>query len=183
MSDVLLKRNTKMHSSDIGRDFVLVSSEGTEHPVHKVVLSAASPVFCRMFSSNLEECKTGRCEIPDIDDATLTGLVRYMYLGCLECVKEDAKKLLAAADKYQVLDLKNHCQNVLIDNLNMDNVVDLLFFAQQMVTAELKQAALRYMAADPGKTMASAGMDSLLGSGKTELITEVFTAMLKLPKN
>ena len=179
--EALEMTHRKLYSSDLGRDFVLVSFEGAEIPVHKAVLSSASPVFCSMFESNLEECRSGRCEISDFDKATLNSLLRFMYYSCVEAVNDNARILLEAANKYELSALKGCCEDTLIAEISMDNVVELLFFAEKMTAPELKKAALRYLAADPGKTMKSQTVkDEVFGSGNKDIIAEVFAAMFKL---
>ncbi|GAV00270.1 hypothetical protein RvY_11145 [Ramazzottius varieornatus] len=142
----------RLYDSDVGRDFILVSSEGEKRPVHKLILSVASPVFHRTYLSNLEECMTGRCVLKDITSATLEKLLRYAYYGSLEGLsKENAKDVLIAADKYELLEMKEACEDVLIKDIVTNNVSKLLFLSDRVSAEALKRTAVEYIAANAGR--------------------------------
>ncbi|GAV01080.1 RvY_11847-1 [Ramazzottius varieornatus] len=82
--EVFRKRSRSMYDSEVGRDFVLVSSDGVERRVHQAILNSSSPVFSRMLKSNMKECKTGRCEIENVSGNTVDLLLRCMYYGSLK---------------------------------------------------------------------------------------------------
>ncbi|GAV03821.1 hypothetical protein RvY_14197 [Ramazzottius varieornatus] len=124
MVESLPNKNVKLYNSPTGRHLVLVSADGTERPVHKVILAVTSPVFERIFDSNMEECRTGRYVLEDISTKTLDALLKYMYYKGLEILKEEAVGLLKAAEKYEMSDLKEHCEEDLIAGINMENLVD-----------------------------------------------------------
>lgn len=55
---------------------------GTEEfKAHKALLSARSPVFARMFDSEMKEKETNTVEIEDIEAQTLQELLNYIYTG------------------------------------------------------------------------------------------------------
>ena len=180
-SDELPKyRLYKIFGSDVGRDFVLISGDGDERHVHKAVLNASSPVFERMFQSNLDECRTGRCVISDIFPVTLDSLLSFIYHCCVDELAKNAKQILPAADKYEILDLKKACEEALKSTISLVNMADLLSLADMNFAAELKEAVLVFMEAENGKTNVVNGIiNKAVKSGRTSFVRELFSTMFK----
>ena len=179
-------RLCKIFGSEVGRDFTLVSGDGDERHVHKAVLNASSPVFERMFQSNLEECRTGRCVIPDISTATLDMLLNFMYHCSVADLTKNAMELLPPADKYEIFDLKKACEEALKNTVNLENMADLLVLADMFSATELKGTILKIVETKPDKRedTATAGAitaleDRAIKSGRTDLVREVFSAGYK----
>ena len=84
----------------------VVECNGKEFPCHKCILACGSEVFSAALTSGMVEEKESRITIPDFDALTVEGLLRFIYGGSVECLKEKAQELLAAADKYNVKGLK-----------------------------------------------------------------------------
>ncbi|KAF8787841.1 TD and POZ domain-containing protein 3 [Argiope bruennichi] len=79
-------------------------------PVHKNILSVRSPVFRRMFSNDMKEKNCGYVDITDLEDDTIHRMLLYIYTGTLEDMHfENACKLYAAADKYDIISLRSRC--------------------------------------------------------------------------
>ena len=58
-------------------------------------------------NESLAEVQNGWVDIPDIDSETIEAMLGYIYTGFVPSkLNELADKLLIAADKYQILDLK-----------------------------------------------------------------------------
>ncbi|GIY79265.1 hypothetical protein CEXT_711741 [Caerostris extrusa] len=56
-------------------------------------------------------------EIPDVDADTMRRMLQYVYTDTLEELKwESASMLYAAADKYELLALKDHCSTIILKN-------------------------------------------------------------------
>ncbi|GAV07841.1 hypothetical protein RvY_17628 [Ramazzottius varieornatus] len=106
-----------------------------------------------------------------------------MYYGCLDIPDDQAKDVLAAADKYELLDLKEHCERLLIRCLVAKNLVHLLLFADEFSAPKLLAVASHYPVADPTKTLEMPNVDELLGSGNLNLVRTVFADMLKQATN
>ena len=60
-------------------------------------------------------------------------------------MKEVAAKLLIAAEKYQVADLKHLCEESLSVNITLDNVLDTLELADLHNAANLRATALKFI--------------------------------------
>ena len=179
-------RLCKIFGSEVGRDFTLVSGDGDERHVHKAVLNASSPVFERMFQSNLEECRTGRCVIPDISTATLDILLYFMYYCSVEQLTKNAREIMPAADKYEMLDLKQACEEALKNTVSLETMGDLLLLADMTSAGELKKAVLKLVEAEPNTPDDAATanainglMDKAIKSARTDLVKEVFRAVFK----
>ena len=75
-------------------DVTLVVGD-TELKAHKLILSARSPVFAALFV----EMQESKVTITDVSADVLQEVLRYIYTGKVEALKDNADKLLAAADK------------------------------------------------------------------------------------
>ena len=60
--------------------------------------------------------------IEHMDFSTVTDMVKFIYSGKVKDLADKSDLLLAAADKYDVKDLKSLCSNHLAANLSTDQV-------------------------------------------------------------
>ncbi len=112
---------------------------------HKKILSARSPVFAAMFSHDLKETTTGRVRIEDFQLVIFKELLHFIYLGrTQEPLKNDtAQPLYEAADKYDIVDLKQDCVRFLLNKICLVNAIDLLIWADHNSANEIKEEALK----------------------------------------
>ncbi|KAF8789888.1 TD and POZ domain-containing protein 5 [Argiope bruennichi] len=98
-------------------------------PVHTLILSARSPVFKAMFSTEMKERINGCVDVSDLDDKTVIQFLVYMYTDQLDQNLEwdDVLKLYRTADKYAVTSLKEKCSAYLKENLNLANACEAWF--------------------------------------------------------
>ena len=77
---------------------------------HRVVLSARSPVFKKMFSK-MSNSGTSKLtfDADEVDLSVVEHFLRYLYTGTLS-ISANNKQLLALAEMYQVETLKKICQ-------------------------------------------------------------------------
>ncbi|KFM70955.1 Speckle-type POZ protein B, partial [Stegodyphus mimosarum] len=98
--------------------------------VHKIVLTARSPVFSRMFQNEMVEAKSNTITIQDTEPAILKTMLCYIYTADLDQpLKECALSLYEAADKYDIPTLKEKCASFLKSNLTVKNVCEVLLLA------------------------------------------------------
>ncbi|XP_014230592.1 speckle-type POZ protein-like A [Trichogramma pretiosum] len=121
-------------------DILLKTACGKEIPAHKVVLAVASPMFDVMFNHDMIENK---CQLVDIDVDisydTAVEMLRYIYTGSFETQEfSTTAELLAAADKYQIRDLKIKCERILGSKLSTENAMDTLRMADTYGAERLK---------------------------------------------
>ncbi|GFR19835.1 TD and POZ domain-containing protein 3 [Trichonephila clavata] len=112
---------------------------------HKAILSARSPVFRAMFTTDMKE-KIQECvNVQDLEDDTIRGMLMYVYSSETEGLEwESALKLFFAADKYQIIGLKNKCRSFLKRNMCPSTMCDVLVLADMHGDDELKTAAQGY---------------------------------------
>ena len=89
---------------------VTIKCEGVELACHKVILGARSPVFNAMFVHNMTESQEKKIDIEDLDIETVKDMLKYMYAGKIENLNTRSPRLLEAADKYQLSELKEICE-------------------------------------------------------------------------
>jgi hypothetical protein len=110
---------------------------------------------------------------PEITPATLKRLLHFLYTDELEPQSaEEASHLLNAADHYDVPQLFAICERTLIDalsvdnasvhNASVDNAATTLTLADQHSATRLKNAALRFVAANTLAVMATPGWAQLM---------------------
>ena len=75
-----------------------------------------------MFQHDMRESKSNEINIQDIDFSTVRDMVKFIYSGRLKDLADKSDLLLAAADKYDIKDLKSICSQHLAANLSTDQV-------------------------------------------------------------
>ncbi|GFT40779.1 speckle-type POZ protein [Nephila pilipes] len=114
--------------------------------VHKLILSARSPVFRKMLTANVNEKNQEYIDIQDTDDNTLHLILQYMYTNNLEGLEwGSALRLYAAALKYEIVVLKNKCSFFLKCYMCASNVCEVLIFADLHSDNDLKKTAQDYI--------------------------------------
>lgn len=88
-------------------DVTLVCAE-TSVRAHKVVLSACSPFFQRIFSEN--PCKHPVIVLKDFSGWEVQAIVDFMYKGEISVIQEQLQSLIKAAESLQVRGLANQDQ-------------------------------------------------------------------------
>ena len=83
---------------------------------HKVVLASRSPVFKAMLLHNMEESAQQKVEPKNFDFDTMNLVLKFMYKGSIEAnlLEKHADTIFKAADYYEIIDLKQDCEAVLI---------------------------------------------------------------------
>ncbi|CAI5496874.1 unnamed protein product [Closterium sp. Naga37s-1] len=85
-----------------------------------------------MFTSGFQEETSGHVQIDDVDTSTVEKLLNYMYTGQLSAkeITRQEIKLLVAADKYEVLELKDNLESqlckLLVNKCRLDALRDVL---------------------------------------------------------
>ena len=116
---------------------------------HQVILSSRSPVFEAMFQADMTEKKTRKVQIDDFHPNVIEEVLNFIYTGCVKTPKlldENAPNILSAAEKYQLDQLKDLCEEKLCKNLDKNNCVKLLVFGDMFRASKLKKASLKFIA-------------------------------------
>ncbi|KAL5277844.1 hypothetical protein ACFFRR_002838 [Megaselia abdita] len=122
-------------------DVVLQCKEGVLKG-HKNILASRSPVFDKMFQCGLKETKNNEVNC-DFHIDTMKALLQYMYSGKID--KRKVASLFEAADYYEILPLKELCEEVMLSEMNSENAISGLILAHSFEREELKQHILRYI--------------------------------------
>ncbi|OQV14001.1 putative Protein roadkill [Hypsibius exemplaris] len=150
----LLADHARLLSDRSGADFTLVSSDAREFPVHRSILMARSRVFAAMLASETVDRESGRCVVEDVDGRTVEALLRFVYHASVEGLAEVADTLLAAADKYELLDLKQACEELLLRQIQPDNAAKRLILAEMHQAGRLKAEIFAYLKGSNGRVKA-----------------------------
>ncbi|KAE8683475.1 BTB/POZ domain-containing protein [Hibiscus syriacus] len=135
----------RMLDEGLHADVTIQTSDGTLR-AHKAVLSASSSVFESMFHHNLKEKESSTIHIDDMSLESCMALLSYLY-GTIK--QEDFWKhrlaLLGAANKYDIVDLKDACEESLLEDINSQNVLERLQEAWLYQLTKLKKGCMTYL--------------------------------------
>jgi len=143
----LMVSNTKLNS------FVTIVIDEKQLYINKELLCSKSDVFEAMFNSEMKESNTDIVEINDITYDVFKYLISYMETGNLANLKMNADinytktlyDLIAAANKYNIKDLRFLCENLLIKNTSKDNVIEHLNIAHLHNASFLEQYTIKFI--------------------------------------
>ncbi|XVF39317.1 hypothetical protein PTKIN_Ptkin01aG0024900 [Pterospermum kingtungense] len=170
----------RMLDEGIHADVTIKTSDGTLR-AHKAVLSASSPVFESMFHHDLKEKVSSTILIEDMSLESCMALLCYLY-GTIK--EEDFWKhrlaLLGAANKYVIVDLKDACEESLLEDINSQNVLERLQEAWLYQLNKLKKGCLTYLF-DFGKIYDLRDeINNFFGQADRELMLDMFQEVLSV---
>jgi len=103
----LVKRINMLRRRDHLCDITLVTKDGKEFEAHRNVLSAASPLFSKLFQSNMKENREEIVRFEGISGAVMEDVLQFIYTGSVEVTQEKyCEDLIAAADYFLIPGLK-----------------------------------------------------------------------------
>lgn len=140
-----LKCLARMLEDGIHADLTINTSDGSLM-AHKAILSASSPVFASMFVHNLKEKESSTIDIEDMSLESCLALLSYIY-GNIKQGEfwKHRLSLLGAANKYDISDLKECCEESLLEDINSSNVLERLQEAWLYQLDKLKKGCLTYL--------------------------------------
>ncbi|KAK3041386.1 hypothetical protein RJ639_001584 [Escallonia herrerae] len=173
---------SRMLDESIHADVTINTADGMLR-AHKAILSASSPVFHSMFQHNLKEKESSTINIEDMSVESCMALLSYLY-GTLK--QEEFWKhrlaLLGAANKYDIADLKDSCEESLLEDINSGNVLERLQEAWLYQLNKLKKGCLMYLI-DFGKIYdVKDEMRNFFRHADRELTLEMFQEVLTVWK-
>lgn len=120
--------------------------------VHKAILACSSSVFKAMFTHRMSERNSREVEIEDVDISTVKAMLKYIYSADFENFNSNRYNcylnLLIAAEKYCIESLKEKCQDILIKELKLNNVLHCIVHADIYNALHLKKAAMDFAVAN-----------------------------------
>lgn len=153
---------------------------GSEFRCHKNILAARSTVFDAMFTHDMEETRKSKVTIVDLDSDTVLDMIHYIYSGRVSGLDIKADRLLSAAEKYDLRELKSMCEAALCENITTDNVLDLLVLADLHGAASVRTLALKFIVENGKEIVSQAQWREKLKS-YPEIMADMFEAMTRLP--
>jgi speckle-type POZ protein len=126
-------------------DFVFIV-DNKEFFAHKNILSIRSKVFEAMFSSDMIESQSNRCTIDDIESEVFEELLTFIYTGNAPKAQTMAEKLLAAAEKYEILEIKDFCANIIFKDMKNENAIQNLKIANKYKATKLLDKIIEFIA-------------------------------------
>ncbi|XP_064487333.1 speckle-type POZ protein B-like [Ornithodoros turicata] len=145
--------------------------DGTEFKAHKILLTARSPALAAL----LRYSDDNKIAISDISPDVFRELLCFIYTGKVPNIDDVADKLLVAADKYLLHDLRVMCEKSLYNQLSVENAADTLLLAYHCgVGGHLKSAVIGYVLSNCEEVMNTEGWNNLVMSAEYEaLVTEI----------
>lgn len=173
---------SRMLDEAIYADVTIHTADGTLR-AHKAILCASSPVFRSMFYHDLKEKESSTIYIEDMSMESCMAFLNYMY-GTIK--REDFWKhrleLLDAANKYDIADLKDACEESLLEDIDSGNVLERLQEAWLYQLDKLKKACLTYLF-DFGKINdVREEINNFFEQADKELVLEMFQEVLTVWK-
>ena len=144
-------------------------------PAHRLIVRKCSSTLADLCGSAGDK-KATPIQIPDVSPDIFHHLLYHLYGGKVADadMKSHAKEIIDAADKYGVVDLKLEAEASLVKTttFNMENLLDLLLFADSKNCALLKEAAMDYMVDNKGEVRKKISFNDAPGA----LIIDVLAA-------
>ncbi|KAG5670776.1 hypothetical protein PVAND_001016 [Polypedilum vanderplanki] len=120
-----------LFNSNSYSDFTIISSDGKMFSAHQCILAGRSSVFKAMLSTEMIEKKLNKIKVKDIDGDTMHELLKFIYTEEVENSNNVAKKLIYAAEKYDLPELKSICISKLINEIAEENIFEILLLADR----------------------------------------------------
>ena len=141
--DELLHGLNELRVTNILCDTTIRAQE-QDFPAHKCVLSAASPYFRAMFTSELKEKENNLVELQDAKSTTISDVLQFIYTGKANIDSSNAQDLVMMADYLIIPSLKTKVSLFLEGSLSVSNCLALESFASRYNCESLKQAAVAF---------------------------------------
>jgi len=98
---------------------------------HRCILASRSSFFKNMFTVGMRESEESIISVQDINLPTFMKLLEFIYSDQLNDLEsaEQAIDVLVAANKYGLDRLKRLCEKFLVQLIDLENVVELLYLS------------------------------------------------------
>jgi len=140
---------------------------------HRFILQDISTMLAELCKS--DEGGITTVSITDVKPTVFKHMIYHTYGGKLsdEDLKNNAKDIIDACDKYGVVHLKLEAEACYVDSteITMDNMMDNLLYADSKNLALLKEAVMDYIVANKGEIIGKVSFNDLPGSIATDLLT------------
>ncbi|CAG5132614.1 unnamed protein product [Candidula unifasciata] len=166
----IVEENKHKLESQVGCDVTFVIGDKKEHiQAHKSILVQQSSVFKNMFHG--PDGKKQEHHIPDICADSFWELLRHVYCGDEKLQVSNVVGILHAADRFDLIRLRQACLQFLQDCLEVNNACYLLVEARKYGFSEQEKIILSFIRKNHNDVIKTRGMDILT----RELLNEVLT--------
>ncbi|GFY42348.1 hypothetical protein TNIN_420161 [Trichonephila inaurata madagascariensis] len=149
-----LKDDVRSLYNDLALSDMALCTDTKSYPAHIAILCARSPVFKAMFTSDMKEGNKSKVDILDLNDDTVQRMLLYMYTDTLENLQwESALLLYKAADKYNIMSLRNQCASFIERHLTPTNVCEALALADLHQDEDFKSILQNYIVKNQGEVL------------------------------
>nr|GMC49699.1 BTB/POZ domain-containing protein At1g21780 [Ipomoea batatas] len=130
----------------IHADVTIITGDNGSLKAHKAILCAASPVVQTMFHHDLMEKQSSTINIQDMSKDLCAALLGYLY-GTIKADEfwKHRLELLIVAHKYDISDLRDHCEESLLADIDTGNVFGLLQEAWIYQFPKLQKGCFKYL--------------------------------------
>ncbi|XP_035687982.1 kelch repeat and BTB domain-containing protein 2-like isoform X1 [Branchiostoma floridae] len=149
---------------------VVLEVEGRRFPCHRLVLSAASPYFRAMFTSDMAESRQKTVVLQGLEMRVFEEILSYIYSGTLHVSLDKVQPLYHAADLLQLDYVRDTCSSYMAMNVERSTCVDLYKFADVFSMDNVRKACLRGIARHFTEVASSEEFNSLSVNQLTEII-------------
>ncbi|KAI1717104.1 BTB/POZ domain-containing protein [Ditylenchus destructor] len=147
---------------------------------HRCILGQNSLVFRSMFAqTTMLEAQNGKIVITDSRPEPVRAMLEFIYTGSISSgmMEHFAQGILAVADKYAVIPLKEYAEFYLASTITSKNVAQLAVVADTYFASHLKKACTRHIAAHHKLIIRSPEWRELK-SARSELANELLESVL-----
>ncbi|XP_078584597.1 kelch repeat and BTB domain-containing protein 8-like [Branchiostoma floridae x Branchiostoma japonicum] len=157
-----------LQKAEVLQDVVL-EVEGRRFPCHRLVLSAASPYFRAMFTSDMAESRQKTVLLQGLDANAFGEILSYIYSGSLNVDK--VQPLYQAADLLQLDYVRDTCSSYMAMSVQRSTCVDLYKFADVFSVDSVLKRSLHFICMHFAEVASSKEFCSLSASQLTEIIS------------
>lgn len=117
-------------------DIEMKCNDGEILKAHKAILASRSTVFYAIFSNCPKQPHNQTIEILDFDSTVMKEVLRFIYCTDIENLEKISRRLIFAAEKFQLEGLKKICIENIVANLSSKNVIRCLRLADRITKAD-----------------------------------------------
>jgi len=146
-------------------------------PAHRNILVARSDYFRAMFKGGMREKNEKIIAIPDIDPTTFRDVLEFLYSGKISLTLTNIVPMITAAEKFQILELKELCYTSFDQVVNEENIIQILLVADSYSEMTLKNLCKKYILGHYSEVVKTSDFKSLITAENSDLILEIMNEL------
>ncbi|TDH68985.1 hypothetical protein CCR75_000944 [Bremia lactucae] len=117
--------------------------DSTEFYAHKCIC-IRNKYFKSLLSDVNLQSRTSRVQVADVSRATFLHVLEFVYTEHVQILSKDVIELYAAANRFQIKNLRRLCSKKLLESLRIDNAATTLLLAIQHNDSTLRDACFAF---------------------------------------